>query len=62
MRKFLILFAPKNEKLSVYVAPALSIIHENGYAGIIVFSVSIFNKLKLEMRYELTSQTNNFKI
>ncbi len=56
------LFTPKNEKLSVYVGPALSIIDETGYGGIIGSSFSLIDRLKLDMRYELTSQTNNFKI
>ena len=52
----------ENDKLSVYLGPALSIVDETGYAGIIGSSYSILNRLKLDMRYELTSQTNNFKI
>jgi hypothetical protein len=55
-------FLLKNDKLSVYLGPALSIIDETGYGGIIGSSFSILNRLKVDMRYELTSQTNNFKI
>lgn len=56
------ILTPKNDKLSVYLGPALSIVDETGYGGIIGSSYSILNRLKLDMRYELTSQTNNFKI
>jgi hypothetical protein len=56
------ILSPKNDKLSFYLGPALSIIDETGFGGIIGSSYSILNRLKLDMRYELTSQTNNFKI
>jgi hypothetical protein len=56
------IFTPKNQKFSVYAGPALSSIDETGFGGIIGSSYSLLNRLKVDMRYELTSQTNNFKI
>ncbi len=51
---------PKN--LNVYVGPSINSINELGYGGIIGSHYKIFDRLKIDLRYEFTTQTNQVQL
>ena len=46
------------KKFKLYVGPAINYNFEFGYGGVIGIDYKIFERLKLDLRYELTTQTN----
>jgi len=56
------IFKPKKDAISFYVGPALNFVDETGYGGVFGASYKLVDRLKLDMRYELTTQTNNLKL
>jgi hypothetical protein len=51
---------PKN--LNVYVGPSINSVNEIGYGGIVGTHYKIFNRLKIDLRYEFTTQTNQIQL
>jgi hypothetical protein len=51
---------PKN--FNLYIGPSINSINELGYGGIIGAYYKIFDRLKLDIRYEFTTQTNQIQI
>lgn len=56
------ILSPKKDKVSFYIGPTLNVLDETGYGGIIGTSYKLLDRLKLDMRYEFTTQTNNLKL
>lgn len=51
---------PKN--FSVYIGPSINITDNMGYGAIIGTNYKIFNRLKIDLRYEYTTQTNQVQL
>lgn len=50
------------KKLSVYIGPSINAVNDIGYGGIIGTNYKIFNRLKVDLRYEFTTQTNQVQL
>jgi hypothetical protein len=51
---------PKN--ITVYAGPSLNYLDDFGYGGLIGGRYQLLKRLNFDLRYELTSQTNNIKL
>ena len=47
--------------LRVYIGPSINYIYDFGYGGIIGTEMRLFNRLKFDVRYERTTQTNQLQ-
>jgi hypothetical protein len=47
--------------LKVYFGPSINTVFEFGYGGIIGSEMKLFDRLKFDLRYELTTQTNQIQ-
>lgn len=47
--------------LKTYFGPSLNYVYDFGYGGIIGGEIKLFDRLKFDLRYELTSQTNQIQ-
>jgi hypothetical protein len=50
------------KKLSAYIGPSINTIDDIGYGAIIGANYKIFNRLKVDLRYEYTTQTNQVQL
>ena len=60
VHEFLKAKMPKN--ITVYAGPSLNYLNEFGYGGLIGGRYQLLKRLNLDLRYELTSQTNNVRL
>jgi hypothetical protein len=49
------------EWLKVYIGPSLNYVYDFGYGGIIGSEMKLFDRLRLDVRYEWTTQTNQIQ-
>lgn len=50
------------ENVTVYTGPSINYIDDFGYGGVIGGRYQLLKRLNVDLRYELTSQTNNLKL
>lgn len=48
--------------ITIYAGPSLNYLNDFGYGGILGGRYELLKRLNLDLRYELTSQTNNVKL
>jgi hypothetical protein len=51
-----------NNSFKFYVGPSLNYVKNWGIGGLIIGQYTLFDRLKLDVRYELTSQTNQLQL
>ena len=49
------------EWLKVYLGPSLNYVYDFGYGGIVGTEIRLFDRLKFDVRYEMTTQTNQIQ-
>jgi hypothetical protein len=49
------------DRLRFYVGPSVNYLHTAGFGGIAGMEYKVFDRLKLDLRYELTTQTNQLQ-
>lgn len=47
--------------LKVYFGPSINIVHNFGYGGIVGTEMKLFDRLRFDLRYEWTTQTNQIQ-
>ena len=50
------------EWLKVYFGPSVNYVNYFGFGGIIGTDMKLFDRLRFDLRYELTSQTNQIQV
>lgn len=50
------------ENIKIYLGPSLNYVYNFGFGGIIGAEMQLFDRLKLDFRYELTTQTNQLQL
>jgi hypothetical protein len=51
----------KPDWLILYTGPSVNFLSDFGFGGIVGSSMKLFDRLKFDVRYELTSQTNQIQ-
>lgn len=51
-----------NNSFKLYIGPSLNYVKDLGFGGLIIGQYTLVDRLKLDVRYELTSQTNQFQL
>jgi len=47
--------------LKVYLGPSLNLVSEFGYGGIVGSEIKLLDRLRFDLRYERTTQTNQLQ-
>lgn len=46
------------DHIKIYLGPSVNYVYDTGYGGILGTEIKLFDRLKFDIRYELTTQTN----